>query len=183
MNGGCPLQLAMNVGKIPTVGRFLVVDKFNGWQIAPQPLQKFVRRRHAELRLARAMLTRGRIEDDHSKPEVSGQKERTLREFKVRVLDVLVELVKFYVAMVLIARPIAVCNLDKEHQLAIAPTALQIPPVQFDFDVRHESLVKGEFGTRHACRPTEGSLLAFAEPAIEGDLFKCRIERTGRSRH
>jgi len=79
--------------------------------------------------------------------------------------------------VVLIARAVAVRHLNKEHQLAIAATGLQVSAIQCDFDSGHEPLVKREFGARDARRPAEAGLVAFAEPLIEGDLFECRLKR------
>jgi len=69
----------MNVRQIPTVGRFLIADKFNRRQIAPRVRQQIVLwGRHAKLRLPGAVLTGGGIEDSYGKPVISWQKERTL---------------------------------------------------------------------------------------------------------
>jgi hypothetical protein len=78
--------------------------------------------------------------------------------------------------MVLIARSIAVRDLDQEHQTAIAATGLQVPPIQCDFDSGYQPLVKREFGAWDARRPAKVCPAVFAEPLIEGDLFKCRIK-------
>ncbi len=85
--------------------------------------------------------------------------------------------------MGLIAPSVAVRDLDKEHQFAIGATGLQLSAIQPDVYSGNEPLVKGEFGAGDARRPAEGRLVAFAEPLIEGQLFKGRIKRatlTGR---
>jgi hypothetical protein len=66
--------------------------------------------------------------------------------------------------------------LDQEHQLAISATSRQISAIQSDFNSGHEPLVKREFGAGDARRPAEAGLVAFAEPLIEGELFKRRIK-------
>jgi hypothetical protein len=80
--------------------------------------------------------------------------------------------------VVLISCSGAVGNLVKEHQFAIAATALQAPAIHFDFESRHEPLVKREFTMGNSYRPAEGCLAVFAEPLIEWDSLESRIKRS-----
>jgi hypothetical protein len=177
MHAGGPLQPAPDIRQIPTVGRFLFADELHRGQIAPRVGQRIAGRRHAKLRLPSAVLTRGGIEDCYGKPVISRQNEGRLCVLQVRGCDVLVEFAEFDGAVALITIAVGIRELDKEYQVAIAATSLQVPAIQFDFNPRYEPLVKREFGAGDTHAPVKVRLNAFAEPLIEGDLSKCRINR------
>jgi len=144
----------------------------------PRIRKKIVRRRHAKLQLAGAMLPSAGIEDPDSQPVVSRKKECVLDALQIGGFDVRVELREFDGAMVLKSRSVSVRNLDKEDQLAIAAAALEAPSIHFDCDPRYQSLVEREFYVGSRYRPTERRLAMFAQPLIEGDSFKGRVQRS-----
>ena len=100
-----------------------------------------------------------------------------MRVLQVGGFDVLGELAEFDTAVVLIARAVAIRDLDKEPQLAISTTGLQVPAIQLDFDSRNEPLMKREFGAGDGRSPVEVCRASFTEPLIKGDLIKSRVNR------
>ena len=92
MHGSGPLQAAVNVGQIITVGYFLTADEFNRRQIAPRVRKKIVRRRYAKLRLADAMLARAGIQESNGQPVIARKKECPLDAFQIGGFDIRIQL-------------------------------------------------------------------------------------------
>ena len=96
-------------------------------------------------------------------------------------LDIGVNFAQIDDAVVLVSRPLAIGDLQKKDQFALAAAGFQVSPIEFDFNLCRKPLMERKRGARNTGREAEGSRCRILKPLIERNGFKGGVQNSGRA--